>query len=689
MIRAVTLRLQVAAACLLGVLFAWHRHATVVSESGGRFEDPDAMFHARRATRAIARGTVLPPVTDRFENFPAGGTAVWAPLHDATLALLARAGGSTRDDPARGMTTAAALPVAELVLAVIAAAAIARRLGGGPAGAVAAAFTLALTAATVRRAAFGEIDHNLTEVLFGLLMLYFVTKLSEISEIPSNGRERGAAAAPRGGLPGEGREGGGVRAVAWAAGWAALVLVSLGFYTGLVMSAGVVGAAACAAAFLEGRSEGPERPFARTLPPLALGFAMAAAVLPFLAGMRTQPDPSDPWRLGPVHSLLLAAAAAGCAGLSLFLFPRRSRAASPAASREPLGRNLALGALLLAAAAAAAQPRAAWGALAAGLGFVGARDPWLATIDEFQPLWTSPLAIRGVFVAFPVALAALFFAARTWRRLPPARRARLALAGVPALLFLALALSQKRFIPPASAFLAAAAGAAWSVDTSPTARWSRRAVFAAATLVMLEAFGLTFLGLTFGGESAAVVSAGEAAGGILREATPPPGDPPAWGVLAPWDYGHEIVRYAGRAVAMNNFGTMHPGFARATGVFLETDPVKAVGELDTLRLRYVVVVFPPNVIPGGAHALRRDPARYFAGNGWPTPQAPYAVTSEGARTFLVRLHLSNGAPAPDDSPAARAAFARLALLWESPQTGPDPSGRPVPYMKLFEVRPAS
>ena len=182
MIRAVTFPLRVGAACLLAALFAWHRHATVVSEPGGRLEDPDAMFHARRATRAIVQGTLLPPVLDAFENFPDGGRALWPPLHDATLALLARAGGSTPSDPDRGMTTAAALPVAELVLVVLLAAAIARRAGGGPTGATVAAFTVALSAPLVRRAAFGEIDHNLTEVLFGLAMLYFVSTRISSSE---------------------------------------------------------------------------------------------------------------------------------------------------------------------------------------------------------------------------------------------------------------------------------------------------------------------------------------------------------------------------------------------------------------------------------------------------------------------------------------------------------------------------
>jgi asparagine N-glycosylation enzyme membrane subunit Stt3 len=669
MIRGVKLRLQVAAACLLGALLAWHRHATVLSESGGRFEDPDAMFHARRAMRAVAEGTLLPPATDRFENFPEGGRALWPPLHDATLALLARAGGSTREEPARGMTTAAALPVLELVLVVIAAAAIARRLGGGAAGAAAAAFTLALTAAVVRRAAFGEIDHNLTEVLFGLWILYFVSR-----RISSSEREQVLTAASWAtGL---------ARDVGTAVAWAALVLVSLGFYTGLVMSAGVVGAAACAAAFFEEKEDGR---FVRLVASLALGFALAAATLPFFAALRVKPDPADPWRLGPVYTLLLCAAAIGSASVSLFLFLRRSSAPP---RRLTAHAGLALGALVLAAAAAAAQPRAAWGALVAGLGFVGARDPWLATIDEFRPMWTSPLALLGSLPAVPVGLVALFLAARAWRKLGPERRAALVLASVPALVFLALALSQKRFLPPASAFLAAAAGAAWAVDASSVAVWARRAVFAASALVMLDVFGLTYLGLTFKGEPDPLVSAGEAAAGIVRDATPLPGDPPAWGVLAPWDYGHEILRYSGRAVALNNFGTMQPGFARAMGVFLETDAARAVAELDALRLRFVVVVYPPNVVPGGAQAVHRDPARYFAGGYDADRLPPYAPTEEGARTFLVRLHLEDGAPKPTDTTAARAALQRLALLWESPQTGPDPTGRPVPFMKLFEVRPA-
>jgi hypothetical protein len=204
---------------------------------------------------------------------------------------------------------------------------------------------------------------------------------------------------------------------------------------------------------------------------------------------------------------------------------------------------------------------------------------------------------------------------------------------------------------------------------------------------MLSVFGFTYLGLTFRGEPEPLVSAGEAAGQVISQATPAPGDPPAWGVLAPWDFGHEILRHSGRAVALNNFGTMQPGFARAMEVYLETDASRAVAELDALRLRYVFAVYPPNVLPGGAQAVHRDPSRYFAGGHFADRLTPYVPTEEGARTFLVRLHLENGAPKHGDAPAARAALGRLALLWESPQTGPDAAGRPVPYMKLFELRP--
>jgi asparagine N-glycosylation enzyme membrane subunit Stt3 len=660
MIRAVRYRVLLLGACLIAALLACHRRPTVMTEPSGRFEDPDAMFHARRATRAVAEGTLLPPVLDRFENFPDGGRALWPPLHDATLARLARLGGSTREAPARGLPFAAWLPVAELVLSVLVAAALARKIRGD-AGGLTAGWLLALTPAIVRRGSFGEVDHNLTEVLFGLLLVYFVAQLSSLV------KER-----PPGPLG----------SVSWAVGWALLVLVALGFYAGLVLSAGIAAAAACAAAvFLEG-----EEGKGTSLAVLAVGFSIAAAVLPFFAGLRVEPDPADPWRLGPTFVLLLCAGAAGTAAVCLSLFLIRRKTASPLPGRNRIEPALASAALLIAILVAVLQPRAAWAALARGFGFIGARDPWLSTIDEFRPLFISPIGLLAALPSVPVFLVALALAIRGARKLSPEARAAIAFFAVPALAFLALALFQKRLLPPAAALCAVAAGAAW-LPLAPGARWLRRGILAAGIAGAAQAFLITYLSMTLRGTAEPVFTAGEEAAAALVALTPTPANPPEWGVLAPWDYGHDLLTHSFRAVALNNFGSMHRGFARAMRIFLETDPAKAVAELDALRLRYVLAVYPPNVLPNAAHSLGEDSLRFFRDRYELDRMTPYRPTADGVRTFLVRLHLLDGLPLPDDPPPARAALARLGKIWESPETGPDPNGREVPFMKLFEVRP--
>ena len=647
-------------AALAAALFAAHRVPTVLSEPTGRFEDPDAMFHARRAARAVAEGTFLPPVFDRFENFPDGGRALWPPLHDATLALLARLGGSTRESPARGLPLAAAFPVVELALAVLVAAALARKTGGDTGG-VAAACLLALTPAIVRRGSFGEIDHNLTEVLFGLLLVYFVSRLSSVvKERPSRLRVLGP----------------------WAVGWALLVLVALGFYAGLVLSIGVVAAAACAAAVFFERKNGKSA----ELGVLAGGFALAAAALPVFASWRVHPEPSDPWRLGPTFVLLLCAGAAGTAAVSLSLSLIRRKTAFPSPKPDSIERTLAGAALLTAALIAVLQPRPAWGALARGFGFIGARDPWLSTIDEFRPLVTSPIGLLAALPSVPVFLVALALALRGPRKIPAERRAEVARLAVAALAFLVLALSQKRLLPPAAALCAAAAGAAW-VPLEAAALWVRRGVLAAGIVDAARAFLVSYLSIAFEGTPAPVISPGEEAAAVLVALTPAPANLPEWGVLAPWDYGHDLLTHSSRAMALDNFGSMQPGFARATRIFLDADPARAVAELDALRLRYVLAVYPPNVLPGAAHSLGEDPRKIFPGGYDPDRMTPYRPTAAGMRTFLVRLHLYDAAPLADDSPQARAALARLRKIWQSPETGPDPDGLEIPFMKLFEVRP--
>ena len=597
-----------------------------------RFQDPDAAFHARRAERAIRAGALLPPTFDRFENFPEGGRAVWPPLHDATLALAARLAGSTPAEPRRGMSAAAALPVLQLVLAVGAASALAAH-AGGPAGAGAAALLFAATPTTLVRGGFGEIDHNMTEVLGALALLLIASRAARAE---------------------------GSRAWIGAGAWAVALLLALGFHTGLLLSAAVAGAAALAAAFVERRSGAA----------IAGGFALAAGALPFFAGLRVAPDPGDPWRLGPVYALALAIGAIGCAGVTLPLNALRS-----------LGGDFGLSTCALAAALVVllSLPRAAWGGLLRGLGFLGARDPWLASIQEFQPAWRNPAALEGLLPVLFGAAAALVLAARA----RPARphTAGLLLVGAPLAVFLVLGVLQQRFLALAGAFGATAFGAAFGLLASRRARLAA-GIAAAAGLIWAGPMVARSLRSAWRAEADRSLTAPEVVALVLREKTADPGDPPAWGVLAPWDFGHAILRDSGRAVALDNFGSWHPGFEEKMRLYVETSPHAAADALTRLRLRYVVAPFPPPVLHGVANALGKSPSSWIFDAADQRPGL-YRGTPEGERTLLFRLHKGEAAPDPGDGPADAAALRRFRKVWESPERTPE-SG---PLLKLFELLP--
>lgn len=638
------------AACAAVILFASHRYATVMLEKGGRFEDPDAMFHAHRVVRTIQEGRFLPPVFDPFENFPDGGRAVWPPLHDATLALLARLGGSTPADPRHGLPLAAALPVLELALALLVAATLAKRTGG-PRGGVAAAWLFALTPCLPRQGAFGEIDHNLTEVLGALLLLLLADSIARREEErPSGLRD------PR------------LSPLLWAA----AVLLALGFYTGLVLSAGVV-AAALAARDLAS-------PKARALPRISLGFGLAALLLPFFASLRVTPDPADPWRLGPPYVLLLAIATAGTGLFSL----TQTFAARHRLSRDP--DLFAAAGVAAGLSAIFATSSRAWSALVRGFGFLGSRDPWLATIDEFRPLFTNAAWAGLGLPALPVAIVALVLTVAFRKKDRLAATPDLLLLAVPFLVFTPLTLAQSRFLPVAAAFGAAAGGAAWSFLEARRA--ARRVIWGVALLAFVPTavlYLVPFLSGTFRGTPPSVV-VWERAAEAIRERTPDPGSPPEWGILAQWDFGHAIVFRASRAVALNNFGNMQPGFEAAQRLWLEPSPARAVRELDRLRIRYVLVTWPPYFVPSAAASLGLNPNGYFEGGWTPETKPPYQPTPAGERVLSTRLHLRDAAPLPDDGPEDRAALARFRLVWSSDEADLGPRG-PLPEQKLFELLP--
>ncbi|HEV8269460.1 MAG TPA: hypothetical protein VGR00_14545, partial [Thermoanaerobaculia bacterium] len=537
----------------------------------------------------------------------------------------------------------------ELVLALLVAAALARGVSGASGGAL-AAWLVATAVCLFRRGAFGEIDHNVTEVLGGLLLALLALRLFSAER---------TTARPW------------LVPILWASG----VLVAMGFFAGLVLASGLVAAGHLAVDLSNAQSAG------RRSALLSAGYALAAVVLPFTSSWRVRPDPGDPWRLGPVYVLILAAAAAGNAVGSL-LAAARHRRLSLGVAFVPAGS------LLAAAVVAFLQDRRAWGGFAKGLGFIGARDPWLSTIDEFQPLLSSSsAALVSALPALLVGAVAVTLALAVLPKFKAEERWSFVAIAVPFVLYALLAFAQKRFLPPATAFAAAAAGAAWMFVKSREAfRW---AVLASLVLGLLVASSnlFAYAGSALRHEVVPEISAGEAVGAMLTQATPDPGNPPAWGVLAPWEYGHPILWTSGRPVALNNFGSFHSGFARATRLFLETSPSRAIAELSALRLRYVVAAYGPNVVPSAARSLGEDPRRYFPDGYDPRRVARYVTTPEGGRTLAVRLHRDDAAPLPDDGEAERAALRRFKKVWESPEEAPGPNGEPVPFLKLFEILP--
>jgi hypothetical protein len=635
-------RILVAAAVAFAVFLGFHRFPVVTSEPGGYFTDPDALFHVRRVVRTIETGSFLPPVFDAWESFPEGGRAVWPPLHDALLALSARIGGSTASEPRRGLTVAAAVPVVELGAIVLVVSLLARKLAGER-SAVFAAWLAALTPALIRRCAFGEVDHNATEVLGWLTLLLLATYVS-IHKEPSWRRD-----------------------VLISLAWGGALLVSLGFHAGLVLAAAVVSGGFVLLDLVDERSAGLQS--AR----IALSFGLAGALLPAFASLRVQPDPTDPWRLGPVYCLMLALGAAGL-GLASIVAGFRFRSIS-------MGRHaMAALSIVLGAATVALQPAGAWTGLARGLGFVGSRDPWLSTIDEFQPLVLSKFSLFSTAPALPVGLLAMFLLL-TWRERKNPIREFLPVGAV-FVVVTALALVQKRFVPTAAALGAIVAGLAWRDLALDSLR--RRLVYAgglvglAATLDFTPLYISGSLGRSFRADGTL-----QATAFAVGELTPAPGPEPAWGVLAPWDFGHFILGLSGRAVALNNFGTWHPGFARKSMILLEGSPERAVAEMDALRLRYFVTTWPTDVVPNAVTSLRLDPALWDPvlpiGDGIPVA-GPGSMME---RTMAARLFVRDGRPYDSDSPADRAALRRFRKIWQMPTS----ADAPFPDAKLFELMP--
>jgi asparagine N-glycosylation enzyme membrane subunit Stt3 len=471
--------------------------------------DNDSLYHLRRSLD-VAAGRGLPTFDPQI-NWPHGGPVPWAPGFDllgGAVAWLAGPPGSR----ASALAVAAvpvALGLAVVALAMALAHAAAPRAVRRPA-ALAAGLLAGLVPQAIYCSRFGQTDHHVVEALL-------VTALALWTHVGLGGRRRGWR---------------------WEAAGALLAASGVLFFTGAPIYVAIAAAPLVVAA-LAGEPGAPL--VGRGAVGLVAGGALAAvASAPLVASHGRAVSFAFPSYLQPVLVAL--------AGIGVALAWAASRAG-------PLRRRVA--ALLLltigAAAAAALVPGAARQVVEGVRGWLLARDPWIAIIEEFQAVWRLAAGFRRVHylwgyagLALPVLAPVAAWAA--WRE-GPGRAA--------ALLFQALALAalgalQIRFGRPATPVLAAAGAIAVAALAArlPLRRALARVLAPALVLVVFACDRAVWAAT-----ADAPLDKGDAlvaAALDLRDARP---DEPSPGVLAPWDMGHQVNVLGRRPVVANGFGS--------------------------------------------------------------------------------------------------------------------------------------
>ena len=568
--------------------------------------DGDAAYHLQRTLDAAAR---FPRVQafDPWMNWPSGGWCQWTDLYDRAGGgfVLALGGGAGGD---RAALLAALFPVVLGVLVVWASAqlvlAVAPRRGAR-ATALAAGLLAALVPDGVTASWLGRTDHHVLEALSVVLLAWWV------------------AAQPRAEAPAR-------RRLAFELlGGAGVALAVHGF------SGGTLYVAIAAVALVA-------RALARTPPPVGSG-APALAGGALLSAALTWPAMAQHGRLWSyawpslLQPALVAAAALAVAGACWSaLFPGGDR---------PLRRAAWTGGLAALAALLAAP--LLWSEVAAGLsGWLMHRDPWLASISEFQPLGAAQgglrVAIRELGAspgfAFVPALAVLAVAAR--------RRPRLRAVVWFALALATWAVVQLRFVRVMVPLLAAVVALALQ---QLVLRASTRRPAAARAGVAIAACAVAWcladprlrprLALPDPGREAVMEAALD-----LRDA--PPVRPGARsGALTYWGHGHQVRVFGRRPVVVNGFGTyLDPASFRESTGLLRLDEPALMQLMDRRDLGYLV--FGPAVafLAGEEVGVRPFAGRVlnpeFMGQ---VPLAPLLIAGSGIPATGVR-HLAHLMP---------------------------------------------
>jgi Archaeal glycosylation protein B long peripheral domain len=472
---------------------------------------------------------------------------------------------------------------------------------GRLAGAISAGLILALVPHAVESTKLGEIDHHVVEAL----ILLGLARWAFLADPAAEGSLRRRAAFE---VAGAALCGGAVLSFSGSPLYVALVLPLL---AGPIFSAArpkLVGSGA---------------------PALLVGALLAAAgTAPMVAAHGRPLAFGFPSWLQPI---LL-----GLAGSGLVLAVLCGRIVSERAG----GRRLVLLVLLASGALAAvllAAPELGRQGLAGLRGWLLHEDPWLAQVDEFQPMWHGRLTataatvdrylgLPGLLLPLALPFAAASLARTGWRRSLGTAWLALSICG--------LALIQVRFCRVAAPFIGVALALALAYFAArlgsrlgPGSRLAAGLPLV-ATLALAAVDPKLVVRLTHPVE----VKPNEAVE-LALDLRHWPIDPAAPGVLAPWDLGNHVLVLAGRPVVADGFGSYPCALA-----FEDSERAYRVAEPELLamaRARRVGVV-----VAGAANLFGRvrgpgSGTIPFSGRGFnadwlrAVPSAPLLVGGSG------------------------------------------------------------
>lgn len=611
----------------------------------------DPYFHVRRIMQTMANFPHVPD-SDRYVNFPAGAAIYWPFGYDVIYATLARVTFGFVPDDGWVIAVASILTPFFGSLTPVLGYFLAERIGGRRAG-WCAGLLLALIRAAVQPSAIGNIDHHVFESLFMAVdLLLFVAAL----DTPETRRSVGLAAASGAAVTG---------------GILCTTILPL-----------LVPMHALVAFVLLAQARGDRAQTRRLL--LLHGTHWTATIVtlcPFVATRFAEPSGVNP-ALGAVWcvSALLGAAAFALA----FSIADKT---VPGSKQLPLtGLSLCVGLALV------TGPRLAVGEIAEfiayGVRHVGVRDPWLASIQESQPVTALPY--WGIFdntffyVVFPVAL--IFMVRSGWQRSPA--MLCVAVMALPAAVFAFLQLKFAGiFIVP----FAAVSGWALAEAVDFLKRQPRFANLTEAVLgtgLFLLLAWPVFGGIGFGVKM--VVAPGEYFVNLhptllwMKGHTPkttPLGDAPTdYAVACDWSAGHWVIYFGGRPVVASPFGHTVPMRAaiRDGAAMFMSSPENALALIRRRRVRYILVT------PLSLTDTVRD-AMWDSASGQTLPVADSkAVMQAALYTYLVARE---GTPS-ESTPVP--ALRHFRLVHEDPeQVSFGGFSQKHPFARLFEVVPGA